>query len=111
MIVGWLARIVRPVVEEAIDHIHDRRAREAKAAGLDGLDTLSFTVWGGELPKPPPAFLRLNLGLILSDACLQWSDGLVDHPLDGFPHFLDLSSIGHRHNSSFGSAGKLAPSV
>ena len=47
----FIARLARPIVEEAIEQIYARRAAQADAAGIGGMDRIFFKVLGGE-PEP-----------------------------------------------------------
>jgi hypothetical protein len=48
----FIATMVRPVVEEAIEQIYARRAAHADAAGISGMDRIFFKVLGGEPQEP-----------------------------------------------------------
>jgi hypothetical protein len=48
----FIAKLVRPIVEEAIEQIYARRAAQADAVGIRGLDRIFFKVLGGEPQEP-----------------------------------------------------------
>jgi hypothetical protein len=48
----FIATMVRPVVEEAIEQIYARRGAQADAVGISGLDRIFFKVLGGDPQEP-----------------------------------------------------------
>ena len=58
----FIARLARPIVEEAIEQIYARRAAQADAAGISGMDRIFFKVLGGDPQEPelPPEREKLH---------------------------------------------------
>lgn len=53
-----IARLIRPIVEEANRQTHRRRYAEAKANGANGLEGVIFTAFGADLSEPYASFIR-----------------------------------------------------
>ena len=53
--IKFIARLIRPIVEEAIAQIYARRGAQADADGISGLDRVFFKVLGGEPEREAPS--------------------------------------------------------
>jgi hypothetical protein len=57
----FIARLMRPVVEEALRQMHGERADQADAASMDPLERFFFMTLGGEPLRSRPPFQEPRL--------------------------------------------------
>lgn len=51
--IHFIAKLLRPLIEESLRQIHGERADQADACGMSALDRFGFMVLGGEPLRTP----------------------------------------------------------